>query len=103
MHPGNGGPGDNDQRAFLPDTIASAEVKFGALTAFVDGASARRLLSVTVPLTSAAAPTCTVGNVAGTPQVVSTVDVTVTDRVTTCTVTAAQAFQYILPCVVPAP
>jgi hypothetical protein len=99
---GTGGGAATISGAFLPDTIASAEVRFGALTAFVDGATSTSL-SVTVPLTSAAAPTCTGGNPAGTPQIVSAVDVTVTDRDTTCTVVAAQAFQYILPCVIPAP
>ncbi len=99
---GTGGGAATISGVYLPDTIASAEVRFGALTAFVDGATSTSL-SVTVPLTSAAAPTCTGGNPAGTPQIVSSVDVTVTDRDTACTVVAAQAFQYILPCVIPAP
>jgi hypothetical protein len=87
---------------YLPDSIASAEVKFGTLTAFPDSASSTSL-TVTIPLISAVAPTCTGANTAGTPQLVSVVDVTVLDRDTGCVVTAAQAFQYIQPCVIPAP
>src|SRR5262249_7149826 len=82
----------------FPSTVASAQVKFGSQTAFVTSASATELV-VTAPITAQAAPTCTGGNLAGTPQVASTVDVTVTDINTQCSVTATQAFQYILPCV----
>jgi hypothetical protein len=77
---------------------ANADVKFGTQTAFVNSGTASSL-SITIPITSAAIPTCAAGNPAGTPTVVSTVDVTVTDRVTTCTVVATGAFQYIMPCV----
>jgi hypothetical protein len=60
-------------------------------------------ISATAPITTAAAPTCSNGNVAGTPQVAATVDITVTDLNSGCSVTATQAFQYILPCVVTGP
>lgn len=87
--------------ANFPTSPADVDVKFGSQTAFVNGAT-ESALDVTVPMTSAARPTCTTGNPDGTHQVASTVDVVVTDRVTTCSVTATQAFQYILPCTVPA-
>ena len=58
---------------------------------------------VTAPPTTAAAPTCTGGNVPPALQVAATVDVTVTDATTTCTVTASGAFQYTLPCVATGP
>jgi hypothetical protein len=83
----------------LPASVANADVKFGPQTAFVDAASSTSL-SVKVPVSSASVPACTGGNPAGTLTVVSTVDVIVTDRVTGCTVTAAQAFQYLVPCTV---
>lgn len=89
--------------ANFPLSPANVDVKFGTQTAFVN-ASTGTTLDVTVPMTTAARPSCTPPNVEGTPQVAATVDVIVTDRVTTCTVTAAQAFQYILPCTAaPAP
>ncbi len=87
--------------ANLPLSAADVEVRFGSQTAFVTSSSFSAI-EVTIPTTAATAPTCTGGNPAGTPQVVSTVDVIVTDRTTTCSVTASQAFQYIIPCVVPA-
>jgi hypothetical protein len=86
----------------FPTCTCSVEVKFGGQTAFVTSATSTSL-SVTAPTTTATPPTCTPPNVAGTPQLVSTVDVTVTDLDTTCSVTAAQAFQYLLPCVIPPP
>lgn len=99
---GTGGIPGTISGVFLPASVGSADVKFGTLTAFVSAATSTSI-DVTIPVTGIAAPTCTAGNLAGTLQVAATVDVTVTDRVTTCTVTAAQAFQYIMPCVVPAP
>jgi hypothetical protein len=82
---------------------ANVDVKFGAQTAFLVGGHTSNTITVTAPITTSAAPTCTAGNPAGTHQVVSTVDVTVTNGGTGCAVTAAQAFQYVMPCVVPAP
>ena len=99
---GTGGTAATISGVYLPASVGSADVKFGALTAFV-GAATSTSIDITIPATGAAAPTCTGSNLAGTPQLAATVDVIVTDRVTGCTVTATQAFQYILPCVVPAP
>ena len=83
---------------------ANATVKIGASTAFVDpNASDASHLVVTAPPTSAAAPTCTGTNTAGTIQVAATVDVSVTDNATGCSVTATGAFQYTLPCVTAGP
>ena len=84
----------------LPDNLEDAEVRFGSQSALVDSASSE-LITVTAPTSTAAAPVCTGANPAGTLQVVATVDVIVTDRGTTCSVTAAGAFQMQLPCVVP--
>ena len=87
--------------AFFP-SANNAQVKFGTLTAFVNldpALSNANQLTVTAPPTSAAPPTCTGGNPANTNQVVSTVDITVTDAATTCFVIATGAFQYTLPCV----
>ncbi len=86
--------------ANFPSNPADVEVKFGSATAFVNAASFGQL-DIVVPVTTAAPPACTGGNPVGTLQVVSTVDVTVTDRVSTCSVTATQVFQYLLPCTVP--
>jgi hypothetical protein len=83
----------------LPASVANADVKFGPQTAFVNTASSTSL-SVTVPVSNASVPVCTGGNPAGTLTVVGTADVIVTDRFTGCTVTAAQAFQYLVPCTV---
>ena len=84
----------------LPSTLADAEVKFAGQSALVSSASTT-VITVTAPTSSAAAPTCTGGNPPGTLQTVATVDVTVTDRSTTCSITASQAFQQQLPCTVP--
>ena len=84
----------------FPTSPANVEVKFGTQTAFVNSATSDTL-EVTIPMTNAARPTCDPGNPEGTHQVAATVDVTVTDRVTTCTVTATQVFQYLLPCTAP--
>lgn len=99
---GTGGSAVTISGVNLPASIVDADVKFGTLTAFVTSASSTSIV-VTVPITSAAAPACPSGTPVGTPQVVSTVDVIVTDRASQCSVTAAQAFQYLLPCVVPTP
>lgn len=86
--------------ANFPTSPAEVDVRFGSQTAFVNSATATSL-DVTVPITTATPPTCAGGNAAGTLQIVSTVDVSVTDRATTCSVVATQVFQYLLPCTVP--
>lgn len=54
---------------------------------------------VTVPDNGATAPPCPAGTPAGTPlNVGAAVDVTVTSSLTTCSTSAAGAFQYQLPC-----
>ena len=82
--------------------VANAQVRFGGATAFVTSSDGTTMV-VTAPPTSAAAPTCTGTNPAGTNQVAATVDITVTDTSTTCSVTATGAFQYTLPCVTAGP
>jgi large repetitive protein len=88
--------------ANFPLNPASVDVKFGNQTAFVNSTSFSAI-GVTVPATTKAAPACTGSNVAGTPQLVDTVDVEVTDRVTSCSIKAVGAFQYLVPCTVPPP
>jgi hypothetical protein len=84
-------------------SAGNAVVKFGAKTAFVTGGGPG-ILTVSVPPGSVTTfPACANGNPQNTPQVVETVDVTVTNSVTTCSVTASSAFSYLLPCVVPTP
>jgi hypothetical protein len=108
--PGNVTPCPNGGIGNIPVTItgislpgaANAQVKFGTQTAFVTSSDGSTML-VTAPPTSAAAPTCTGGNTAGTPQVASTVDVVVIDATTTCQTTASGAFQYVIPCVATGP
>ncbi|HTR02633.1 MAG TPA: IPT/TIG domain-containing protein [Thermoanaerobaculia bacterium] len=99
---GTGGIPVDITGTLFPPTVASTLVKFGAASAFVNSVSATDV-NVTAPPTTAAAPTCTGSNPAGTPQAAATVDVSVTDTDTQCSVVATQAFQYLLPCVVPAP
>ncbi len=77
-------------------------MRFGSQTAFIQSSSFNSII-VSAPITATQAPNCTGGNPAGTPQFVGAVDITVTDRFTSCTATASEAFQYILPCVVPPP
>ncbi len=84
----------------LPATLAEAEVSFGSQSALVTAASPTSI-TAQAPTSTAAAPACTGGNPAGTPQVAATVDVKVTDRTTTCSFTISAAFQQQLPCVVP--
>jgi hypothetical protein len=83
----------------LPE-LGTAQVTFGSRTAFVTASSPGQI-DVIVPITTQAAPTCTAANPPGTPQVVETVDVRVTDLETDCESTAAQAFQYLVPCTLP--
>jgi hypothetical protein len=86
----------------LPATVADAEVKFGSQTAFVQSASSTTI-TVLAPQSTLPLPACTGSNTNGTLQVVATVDVVVTSRTTSCSVTAAAAFQEELPCVAPTP
>jgi len=97
---GPGGTGVTITGFNLPDTVPDAEVKFGSQTALVTSASTT-LITVTAPTSNLAPPTCTGANPAGTLQTAATVDVSVTDRATTCAVVASQAFQQQLPCVLP--
>jgi hypothetical protein len=84
-------------------SAGNAIVKFGAKTAFVTGGGVG-IITVTVPPgTVTTQPSCTAGHAPPDLLPVETVDVTVTNGVTTCTATAAQAFVYLLPCVVPTP
>jgi hypothetical protein len=78
---------------------ANAQVKFGGQAAFVNNTSTSIELDVTAPITATPPPTCGSGVTVGTPAVAATVDVTVTDLNSSCSVTATQAFQYIMPCV----
>jgi len=88
--------------ANFPIDPAQMGAKVGEQTGFVNSSNGTTI-GVTIPTTTAAAPACTGTNTAGTPQVVSTVDVDVTDRITTCTVKAVKVFQYLIPCTVPPP
>ena len=89
----------------FPINPAHATVLFGSKTAFVDtAASTSTMLVVTIPPgTVTSPPTCVPPNVPPDLQVVETVDVTVTNNDTTCSATAAKAFQYELACIVPTP
>jgi hypothetical protein len=87
----------------FPQSIADAEVKFGARTAFVASFALGALTVDIPPGAVTTAPACAGANPAGTLQTVETVDVTVTDRSTTCTASVPQAFSYQLPCVLPTP
>ncbi len=100
--PGNGlgGFAGTILGANFPNSAAEVDVKFGSQTAFVNSATSTSL-DITIPITTQNAPTCSGANPAGTFQVVETVDVTVTDRTTSCSVVATKVFQYILPCTVP--
>ncbi|HTY42735.1 MAG TPA: IPT/TIG domain-containing protein [Thermoanaerobaculia bacterium] len=99
---GTGGIPADITGTLFPPALSSTQVKFGTATAFVNSVSSTDI-NVTVPPTAAAPPTCTGGAGAGTPQVAATVDVTVTNTDTQCSAVATGAFQYLLPCVVPAP
>jgi len=80
---------------------SNVQVKFGTQTAFVTSVTSNQI-DVTAPITSVAAPACPTGTPVGTPVNAATVDITVTDPNTTCAVTAAAVFQYLIPCVAPA-
>lgn len=88
----------------FPVNPFNADVKFGSKTAFVQSGSTQGILIVSVPPGSVTtSPACTGTNPPGTLEVAETVDITVTNRETTCSATAAEAFTYSLPCVVPTP
>ncbi len=88
--------------ANFPTSIADADVKFGNQTAFVTGVdSVNGTITVTAPITTTTATACANGNPQGTPQTTATVDVIVRNRVTGCSATAVQSFQYQQPCTVP--
>jgi len=86
----------------LPLLTQDADVKFGTQSALVDSSSPTQVVAH-VPAPSQPAPGCDATNPVGTLQTVATVDVTVTDRSTTCSATLTQAFQMQLPCVAPTP
>ena len=87
----------------LPISIADAEVKFGSRLATVTAASSTSLTVVVPDNGIVTPPLCPSGSPVGTPVTVQTVDVTVTNRLSTCSATAANAFQYQLPCANPTP
>jgi hypothetical protein len=88
----------------FPVNPFNADVKFGSKTAFVQQGSTQGILIVSVPPGSVTtSPACTGTNPPGTLEVAETVDITVTNRETTCSGTSAEAFTYSLPCVVPTP
>jgi hypothetical protein len=103
--PGAGAPGTTVTITGVnfPTNQANAAVKFGAQSAFITSFAPGSIV-VTAPAgTVTANPACTNGNPGGTLQIVSTVDVTVTDLSDTCVATAAQAFSFELPCIAPTP
>ena len=103
--PGAGAPGTpvTITGVHFPTIKANAAVKFGAQSAFITNFSPGSIV-VTAPAGAVTAnPGCTNGNPGGTLQIVSTVDVTVTDLSDTCVATAAQAFSFELPCVAVTP
>jgi hypothetical protein len=107
VSPGAGTPGTTVTITGVnfPSIQANAAVKFGTQSAFIqNGGFAPGSITVTAPAgTVSANPACTNGNTGGTLQIVSTVDVTVTDLSDNCVATAAQAFSFELPCVAPTP
>jgi len=88
----------------FPINPVNADVKFGSKTAFVQPGSTQGSLIVSVPPGSVTtSPACVPPNVPPALEVAETVDITVTNRETTCSATAAEAFTYSLPCVAPTP
>ncbi len=102
VSPNLGGPGTlvTISGLNLP-SLVDAEVKFGSQTALVSSASSTGDHRDRSDLDPRGAPACTGGNPASTLQNVGAVDVTVTDRGTTCTFTASGIFKQQLPCVLP--
>jgi hypothetical protein len=87
----------------FPTSQANAAVKFGSQSAFITNFAPGQI-TVTAPAgTITTNPACVNGNPSGTLQIVSTVDVTVTDLSDNCVATAAQAFSFELPCIAPTP
>jgi uncharacterized repeat protein (TIGR01451 family) len=87
----------------LPISIADAAVKFGTRLANVTSASPTSLTVEAPDNGIVTPPLCPAGSPVGTPVTVQTVDVSVTNRLSTCTDTATNAFQYQLPCANPTP
>jgi hypothetical protein len=86
----------------LPRSIADADVRFGGQSAVVTSAEADEI-HADAPTSALPPPPCIPPNVNGDPQTVATVEVSVTDRSTRCTVSLPAAFQMQLPCVGPTP
>jgi hypothetical protein len=97
----NGGVGGLDA-TITGANLENVDVLFGSQTAFIQSATPNSIV-VSVPITATQPPQCGAGVPAGTPTFVGAVDITVTDRATTCTATAVEVFQYILPCTPPPP
>jgi len=87
----------------FPTSQANADIKFGSQAAFISNFSVGSIQVTAPPGTVTTNPACSNGNPANTLQIVSTVDITVTDRSDTCVAIAVQAFSYELPCVAPTP
>jgi hypothetical protein len=82
----------------FPTSAAGVEVTLGGQPVTVALASSTSL-TVTIPPTGATAPTCGASDAPGTLLPAgSPLDVTVTNRATTCSATLPGAFQYLLPC-----
>ena len=97
---GGGGTSVTIRGFNLPRTIEDADVKFGSQAGVVTFASLTEI-DVAAPTSLAPPPVCTPPNNPGDPQTVALVNVTVTNRGTTCAVTVPQAFSMQLPCVAP--
>lgn len=87
----------------FPQSIGDTEVKFGDRVAFVIDSGPGFLVVTVPPGEVTTPPACNPPNTGGELQDTETVDVTVTDRATTCTATVTRAFTYQLPCVAPTP
>jgi hypothetical protein len=81
--------------------LFNASVTFGSQSIAVTAAAADGTsLTIHVPPSSAPPPTCPTGILPGTEVNVGTpVNITVTNRATTCAATFTGAFQYTLPCI----
>ena len=83
----------------FPTSAAGVEVTLGGQPVTVALASSTSL-TITIPPTGATPPTCGASDAPGTLLPAgSPLDVTVTNRATTCSATFPGAFQYLLPCV----
>jgi len=83
--------------ANFPTSAAGVEVTLGGQPVTVALASSTSL-TVTIPPTGAAAPTCGASASGTLLPAGAPLDVTVTNRATTCSATFPGAFQYLLPC-----